>query len=147
MSLGSQTVSTQSGNRGRFGSALVRRQHLCLLRVIVAAIFSMIGSPVLLRAADLFVSSEITHSVLQYNGTTGAFVTAFVPSGSGGLVGPQGLTFGPNGNLFVCNLAGANSGVLEYDGTTGAFVRAFVPFGSGGLRNPLNLTFGPNGNL
>ena len=39
--------------------------------------------------------------VLRYNGTTGAFIDAFVSSGSGGLDMPSGLTFGPDGNLYV----------------------------------------------
>jgi hypothetical protein len=33
--------------------------------------------------------------VLEYNGTTGAFVGAFVTAGSGGLSRPIGLVFGP----------------------------------------------------
>ena len=46
------------------------------------------------------MSSADTDQVLEYNGTTGAFVTAFVGAGSGGL-NPSDLVFGPNGNLFV----------------------------------------------
>jgi hypothetical protein len=33
--------------------------------------------------------------VLEYDGTTGAFLTAFVPAGSGGLNVPHFLTFSP----------------------------------------------------
>jgi DNA-binding beta-propeller fold protein YncE len=95
--------------------------------------------------AGLLVSSIGTNQVLEYNGTTGAFVTPFVSAGSGGLNQPYGLAFGPNGNLFVSSL-GSNQ-VLEYNGTTGAFVTAFVTSGSGGLNLPLGLAFGPNGNL
>jgi len=95
---------------------------------------------------NLFVSSGSgTGNVLEYNGTTGAFVTAFVQSGSGGLDRPMGLTFGPNGSLFVSSLN--TDSVLEYNGTTGAFLNAFVPSGSGGLTAPQSLVFGPNGNL
>src|SRR5438309_1843365 len=94
---------------------------------------------------DLFVSSRDNSSVMEYNGTTGAFITTFVPSGSGGLNGPLGLVFGPNGNLFVSSYF--NFGVPEYNGTTGAPMGYFVPPGSGGLSYPIDLTFGPNGNL
>jgi len=45
--------------------------------------------------ADLFVSSLGSSQVLEYNGTTGAFVTAFVPTNSGGLSAPTFLTFSP----------------------------------------------------
>jgi len=88
--------------------------------------------------------------VKEYNGTSGAFVTDFVPTGSGGLAGPLGLVFGPNGNLLVSSFAEsggfpfANS-VLEYNGTTGAFVTAFVPPLSGGLAGPTYLAFSPGG--
>src|SRR5205807_373790 len=94
---------------------------------------------------DLFVSSRDNSSVMEYNGTTGAFMATFVPSGSGGLNYPQGLVFGSNGNLFVSNAG--NHSVAEYNGTTGAFLTTFVPSGSGGLNDPEDLVFGPNGNL
>jgi hypothetical protein len=44
---------------------------------------------------NLFVSNPATDQVLEYNGTTGAFVTTFVGAGSGGLSGPTFLTFSP----------------------------------------------------
>ena len=94
---------------------------------------------------DLFVSSRDNSSVMEYNGTTGAFITTFVPSGSGGLNDPEDLVFGPNGNLFVIDHV--NNSVMEYNGTTGAFLTTFVPSGSGGLNGPHGLVFGPNGNL
>src|SRR5439155_18555452 len=95
--------------------------------------------------ADLFVSSSFNDSVKEYNGNTGAFVTDFVPSGSGGLDRPEGLVFGPNGNLFVSSYL--TSSVLDYNKTSGAFVTAFVPQRSGGLAGPVVLVFPPGGNL
>jgi hypothetical protein len=71
------------------------------------------------------------------NGTTGAIVKTF--ASGGGLHFPQGLTFGPNGDLFVSSI-GTNS-VLEYNGTTAAFVGTFAS--GGGLFGPIGLTFGP----
>src|SRR5437762_691093 len=96
-------------------------------------------------AADLFVSSGNTNSILRYDGTSGAPLGAFVSAGSGGLDSPQGLTFGPDGNLYVSSRD--SSGVLRYDGRTGGFKGAFVPSGSGGLNLPHGLTFGADGNL
>src|SRR5262249_23185744 len=87
-------------------------------------------------------------AVLRYNGTTGAYISTFVPKGSGGLgfKGTQaGLAFGPDGNLYVTSTA--TNQVLEYNGSTGAFLQAFVSAGSGGLSVPRGLTFGPDGNL
>ncbi len=44
-----------------------------------------------------------THFINEYDGITGAFVGLFVDLGStsSGVVPGEGLTFGPNGNLFV----------------------------------------------
>lgn len=75
-------------------------------------------------AQDLFVSSEGTHSVKRYNGTTGAYMGDFVTPGSGGLGGPQGIVFGPDGNLYVSS---RDSGaVIRYNGQTGAFMNVFT---------------------
>jgi hypothetical protein len=82
-------------------------------------------------------------SVLRYHGQTGAFLGAFVAPGSGGIDGPEGLTFGPDGNLYVAS----NNGVLRYNGSTGAFLGVFVPTGSGGLASPADVVFGPDSHL
>src|SRR5207249_3686893 len=63
-------------------------------------------------------SSEYSR-VLRFNGTTGEFIDAFVPAGSGGLTGPRGLVFGPDGNLYVNGNDSAPGSVLRYNGTTG----------------------------
>src|SRR5437868_3680468 len=49
----------------------------------------------------LLVTSFSSNAVLRYDGVTGNFVDAFVPPGSGGLVQPNGLRYGPDGNLYV----------------------------------------------
>ena len=43
----------------------------------------------------LYVSSPISDAVLEYNGTTGAFVKTF--ASCGWLAGPSSLGFGPSG--------------------------------------------------
>ena len=99
---------------------------------------------------DLYVTSAGTNSVLRYDGATGAFVDAFVPTGSGGLYDPTMLVFGPDGNLYVASGAHTDyyNSVLRYDGTTGEFLGAFVPAGSGGLTlAPTGgMHFGPDAN-
>ena len=44
---------------------------------------------------NLFVASELGNAVLEYNGTTGAFVGEFVTADSGGLAEPTFIIFGP----------------------------------------------------
>ncbi|MCP3905779.1 MAG: DUF11 domain-containing protein [Planctomycetes bacterium] len=72
---------------------------------------------------------------------TGAFMGVF--ASGGGLGGPVGVTFGPDGDLFVASQIGDE--VLRYDGATGAFAGVFTS--GGGLLDPEGLKFGPDGNL
>ncbi len=107
----------------------------------------LLAALVQLAAADVvYVTSFDNDSVLKFNADTGASLGVFVPSASGGLNGPTGLTFGPDGDLYVCSFT-FNSSVLKYDGETGQFLGVFVSSGSGGLLSPMDLGFGPDGNL
>ncbi len=65
---------------------------------------------------------------------------------AGGLNGPIGLTFGPNGDLFVASDSSPGQ-VLEYDGITGEFKGIFAQ--GGGLVGGTGLEFGvgPQGDL
>jgi outer membrane protein assembly factor BamB len=87
--------------------------------------------------------SNGTNEILRYS-ATGVFLGAFVPAGSGGLNTPRGLTFGPDGNLYVASQV--SNSVLRYNVQTGAFLDAFVSAGSGGLNAPGELLF-RNGSL
>jgi hypothetical protein len=98
---------------------------------------------------------------LRYQGPTGstpgAFMGTFVPAGSGGLLQPFGVLFGPdrNGdgqqdlNVTSCNVNDSSfsnskphtSSVKLYDGNTGAYLSDFVAVDSGGLNTPVLMTF------
>jgi len=95
---------------------------------------------------NLFVASGFTGEVLQYDGSTGAFVNVFVDSGGngGGAMDPYGLTF-HGGSLYVANYFFDE--VKRFNATTGAFVSTFVTSGSGGLAGPTAAEFGPDGKL
>jgi len=96
---------------------------------------------------NLYVSSRGGgNGVTRFDGTTGEFIDVFVPNGSGGLSDANGLTFGPDGNLYV--VSARNDSVLRYDKDSGAFIDVFVSNGSEGLNEPYaGVVFGPDGNL
>jgi hypothetical protein len=100
------------------------------------------------RNGDLYVASEDTASVLEYNGFPGAdfqFRRVFVQPQSFGLSNAAGLAFGRNGDLFVSSF-GSNE-VLLYDGSTGAPTFLTFTINGGGLSGPTFLVFGPTPSL
>ncbi|MDC0670155.1 Vgb family protein [Nannocystis radixulma] len=99
------------------------------------------GPGALLFGADglLYVSSFDSDAILRYDGETGALVDVFVPSGEGGLDGPDaGMVFGPDGALYVPSYY--SDEVLRYDGVTGEPLGAFTP-ADGSLAKPRTLLF------
>lgn len=82
------------------------------------------------------------NAIGRFNGTTGAFMGQFTPSGY--IEGVRDIVF-HGGYLYVASEY--NNEVLRFDGTTGAFVSIFVTAGSGGISGPHGMTFGPDGNL
>jgi len=92
-------------------------------------------------AQYVVVSSDFNDSVQKYD-LAGNHLGAFVPTGVGGLDSPQGITVGPDGNVYVSSAN--NDRVLKYNGATGAFLGAIT---GGGLDQPWFCTFGPDHNL
>lgn len=91
-------------------------------------------------SGNLLVGSFNTDNILEYDGTTGAYLGEFVTAGSGGLNAPDaGMTYGPDGNLYV---PGWDSGqVHKYDGTTGADLGPFITF----VSRPRTVLFSADG--
>src|SRR5437762_2708323 len=70
----------------------------------------------------LLVTSQLNHSVREYNETTGAFVKV---AASGGALGdPLGVVTGLDGNVLVSD--GQTNQVKRYDKGTGAFIDIFA---------------------
>lgn len=92
---------------------------------------------------DILVSSRFSNSIIRYDGVTGALAGTFATGPE--LQNPNGMAFGPDGNLYV-GLGDAGA-VLRYHGQTGSLIGTFVPAGSGGLASVRDIAFGPDGNL
>lgn len=93
--------------------------------------------------AALLVGNTRGNNVVLYD-AAGTFKGNFIAPGAGGLLDPDDLTFGPDGNLYVSSGDGSSGKILRYNGKTGAFIDEFS---SSGLIRPYGNAFGPDGNL
>ncbi len=88
------------------------------------------------RAAEVFVADRASNRILSFDETTGDFLRVVTAVG---LDEPSGLTFGPNGYLYVSNVnsgpfPGSAANVVKVDpvtGTTTPFVTDII--GPGGI--------------
>jgi Metallo-peptidase family M12/Dockerin type I domain len=92
-------------------------------------------------AGFMYVTDRDNNAVRKYDRLSGAFISDFVPSGSGGLNLPYGLVFDNAGDLLVTS--SGNNRALKYDGASGAFIGDFISAGDGGLFGPRDLVFVP----
>lgn len=101
----------------------------------------------------LYACVEKLDEIRRYDPTTGALIGKFVfddpgtpANETGGLDGPTGLDWGPDGHLYVASFE--TDEVLKYDGVTGQFLGVFIAAGSGSLDGPDNgMQFGADGLL
>jgi glucose/arabinose dehydrogenase len=82
---------------------------------------------------NLYVAGMEINRILRFNGSTGAFIDAFVASHpSSNDITPRGLAFGPDGNLYALAAPATQPGaappnrILRYNGATGALMGEFV---------------------
>jgi DNA-binding beta-propeller fold protein YncE len=103
--------------------------------------FGSDGKLYIVAPANLATVPDFYGAVRRFDPATGQ-IDDFV---TGTIAEPvnSGLTFGPDGHLYV----GAGNGVNRYDGLTGAPLGTFVAQASAGLGVPVGMVFGPDGNF
>lgn len=107
------------------------------LRFIAGAAAALVAASC--ATADVMrVTGLLSDTVQSYDPLTGAFLGVFA-SGSG-LDGPQGMTLGADGNLYVG--AEYSHSVHKFNATTGAFVGMLS-----GFAGPADVLFAPGGSL
>jgi len=116
------------------------------MKISFAAAFLACGvglSVCFAEVGDLLVSSRFSNNVLRYDRHTGAFKGVFA-SGNG-LANPNGIAYGPDGNLYVG--LGDTGRIMKFQGQSGAYLGDFVNSNVAGFSGCRAITFGPDGNL
>ena len=81
----------------------------------------LISDPQLFSPTDILIDDKfiyvasLTNEVLRYDGTTGKFVDSFVTDSGDGVDLPTGLTFSPDGDLYV--VSSDSNEIFRYDVT------------------------------
>jgi DNA-binding beta-propeller fold protein YncE len=83
---------------------------------------------------NVLIGDMSTNDIRQYNGITGAFMNVFSP-----VPGAADMTYGLNGNLYVCSYM--NGGVFEVNPANGAILGVWAPT----LQRPNDIAFLPDG--
>jgi DNA-binding beta-propeller fold protein YncE len=94
-----------------------------------------------MTVADLFVPNSFNDTVVQFD-QNGVHQGLFVQPGNGGVLSPTGITFGPDGNLYLTSSLGK---IHRYHGTSGAPIDVFASHAE--INAPRALRFGPDGDL
>ena len=94
-------------------------------------------------SADLLIANVGSNSILRYNPSANTLST-FSSGDNGALSVPHGMTYGPDGNLYVSSLGTGT--IVEYNGSTGVFMGTLVPHtvGAQTLQYPNGIAFDPN---
>jgi sugar lactone lactonase YvrE len=123
----------------------MQRSIVFYLALVLAALVGL-SAP---ASADVIVAGYFDSSILRYGEDGSSKQPIVPPGGMNGVLGPSGITVGPDGSLYVSNQtsvfsSGAPDSIVKVDPSTGE-VTPFITLPSGYV--PAGLRFGPDGNL
>lgn len=122
------------------------RRLLVWYAVFALAVLAGTTTPV---RADVILAGYQESSILRYADDGTPLAPIVPPGGMSGVVGPAGITLGPDGLLYVSNqtsvfVQGAPDSIVQVDPATGT-VTPFITLPSGYV--PAGLRFGPHDGL
>ncbi|MBK9538700.1 MAG: NHL repeat-containing protein [Flavobacteriales bacterium] len=101
---------------------------------------ALLGQPLCAQTSyEVLVNSRGTNAVFRFD-TAGNYLGDFIPSGSGGLIGPEDVLFHPDGSVLVTGFG--NTAIKRYDGVSGAYIGEFSTGYS--LDTPSKMSIGPD---
>ena len=114
--------------------------------LFASAFTACLSFQVLPASAALFVSNTEGNNILTFDEKNGEFIGELIAPNTGGLLSPDDLNFGPDGNLYISSgTTPETSAILRFDSKTGEFLDVFAS--GNGLFRPYGAAFGPDGYL
>ncbi len=89
-------------------------------------------------------ATNTNYGVLEFNGTTGSFITTFVGSGASNVIDPVGLAFDQDGRLYIAN--GPTNEIRRYS-SQGQYMDDPVTSSASSLNAPIGMVFNAQGAL
>jgi hypothetical protein len=138
-------MSSTPSQRSPWHPRFPRWRLLALLLALASACGGREGPPPGTRGVLLVANSQ-GDNIVVFDEETGDFLATLVQAGAGGLVAPDAMVFGPDGNLYVSSgETAADSAILRFEPGNGTFIDVFAA--GAGLTRPYGLAFGPDGLL
>lgn len=119
----------------------------CCARIAALAMLPFLSTQSCLAQDSVLVGDYGGSRVIKFAFPSGTAQTHFVGTGMTALSNTYGMTYGPDGALYIASYS--NSSVIRVDGQTGEPIGngTFVTSGLGGLNGASCVAFGPDGKL
>lgn len=124
----------------------MKKNFAALPSALIIGTITSLFTQILPSQAALLIGNTKGDNIVLFDDQNGEFLGEFITPGSGGLLAPDDINFGADGNLYISSGdTPETSAILRYDGKTGKFLDIFAS--GGGLIRPYGAAFGPDGYL